>query len=633
MISSFGKFAKSVGAKIILTLLGLSMIVFWGLGGLTNLSLSKNKPAIEVGSDTVSMQQLANAFDKERARMGTMMGGTYISPAQGIQNGLLQAAVQGQIIATVSKKVREDLGLTASDEAVRKYVERNPAFADALGNFDKGIFYAYLSQMRMSETELAHKLRDELAMNHLTNTITELGYNPMILAEAIYKYKNEKRSAVVAIIKPEDIKIDAQPTDEELQQYYEAYGEQFILPEYRRVQVVKITPDKMLDKVTIDDATLNEAIAQKRASYKAEEKRNLAQMLFKTKPEAEKVLSGLTADNFKETAQKIGQSSEQTNFGWVSKNDIMAELAEPVFATKKNAIVGPIESSLGWHLLLVQDIQKAKIPTDKEIKADIRKQFALDGAYEKTQETVRALEDALGQGDSLSKAAKTLGLSIEKIGIFDITGKTKDGKTIADEYKNATLLQDLFLLEMNEPSSVMEHGDGYIVAEVTEVTASAPQEFNAAKPALKKLWTAEQQKEKLQETAEAILARAKSGNSLQTQGVFKNFKATTENDITREKIKNIPQPVAMAVFKQSVGVKNTIATPISEGIALTTVTNITKADPKKDEFGVKVVKENLKAQTGEGMANEVMGGFAEEFGVTVNEKEIMDAFSVYQNQE
>ena len=55
-------------------------------------------------------------------------------------------------------------------------------------------------------------------MQHLTNTIIALGYNPMVLADLMYRYNNEKRTIVGALIEPQNIKISKQPTNEELQE-------------------------------------------------------------------------------------------------------------------------------------------------------------------------------------------------------------------------------------------------------------------------------------------------------------------------------------------------------------------------------------------------------------------------------
>ena len=634
MTSSYDNSAKNIVSKIILVFLGLSMIVFWGLGGLTNLTLSRNQSAIEIGSDSVSVQQVAQAFDKERERMGAMMGGKYLSPEQGIAAGLLDGAVQAQIIAGVSQKVRDELELTASDAAVAKYVERNPAFADVLGNFDKNIFYAYLSQMRISETELAHKLRKELAMNHLNNTITDLGYNPLVLAEAIYKYKNEKRSVLLGTIKPEDIKIKTEPTEEELKEYYEAYGEQFILPEYRTVQIVQITPDKMADKVAVSEDELTALYEQKKADFGTPETRQLEQMLFDAKDKADGAMQGLTADNFREVAKtKAGQSEEQTNFGWVKKDDIMAELAEAAFNGTKGQILGPIETSSGWHIVLVRDVKAGEKPSEAQIKADLKKQLALDGAYAKTEEVVRQLEDALGQGDTLDKAAQSVGLTVQNIGTFDMTGKKQDGSQIASEYTSADLLQTVFLASLNEPTSVMEHGNGYIVAEVVDIIASIPQEFEAAKPELKKMWVAEMQKNALTKTSDDIVKHVKDGSELQTQGTVYGFEVVKENDITREKAGALLPQVVETVFAQKTGNKNVMSTQIPNGQVISVVLSSTPADPKKDEFGVGVVKQNLKTQTGEGLVHEFMNAYTDKIGVRVNEKVINDAFSAYLKQE
>lgn len=634
MISSFGKFAKGIGSKIILSVLGLSMIVFWGLGGLTNLSLSSNKPAIEIGEDSISMEQLARAFDRERERMGMMMGGKYISPEEGVRAGLLSSAVQGQIINSVSNQVRHNLGLTASDDAVRKYVERNPAFADALGNFDKNIFYAYLAQTRMNETELAYKLRQELALQHLNNTIIELGYNPQSIAHLLYKYKNEKRTVDGVLIDPTRIKITAKPSEEELQEYYEAYAKDFILPEYRTVSIIHITPQNVSDKIVMDTDALETLYQERKATFGTPEKRELLQMLFDTKEKAEKATNGLTAQNFADVAKKqANQTDKQTLFGWVTQNDMIAELSEPVFKGKKNTIVGPIQTSLGWHLVLVKDIQAAKQLSETEIKKQIKEQYIADHSYDAVQDLVRKLEDSLGAGNSFKTTANTLKLPIKKVGTFDITGATKDGSSIDAELKNTTFLQDIFTLTQNEPSAVIEIGTGYVVALVESIIPSAPQEFKDAKEKLTQLWVQEQQKGALKETAETVVALAKKGTSLKTQNAFKDFEMFSETDITREHAGKLIPDVIPTVFAQQKGAEHTTATTVFEGIFVSTVHQIKTADPTTDEFGVNVVKQNLKNQIGEGLANEIMGAYTQELGAQVNENDIMKAFSLSPAQE
>lgn len=634
MISFFSDFSKSWGAKIILGILLISMVAFWGLGGLMNTSLTTNNTAITVGSQKVSMNALSQAFDTQRGRMSAMMGGQYVSPAQAMQAGMLDTAIQTMIIELVQSGVKDELGLSASDKSVQKYVERSQAFQDALGNFDKNIFYAYLAQAKINEATLAKQLKNELAMQHLTNTIIELGYNPTVLADLMYRYNHEKRTIVGALIEPQNIKINKQPTNDELQEYLDAYSENFILPEYRDLSLVSITPENMADKVALDDALVNEIYEERKTSFGTPEKRQLAQMLFDSEEAAKAALKGLTKDNFYQVAKdKAGQDEIQTNFGWTSKEDLLVDLAEPVFSAQKSQIVGPVETDLGWHVLLVKDIQAASMPSKSKIIAQIKKQLASEQSYNTMEDAVRKLEDVLGEGKSLEDAAKAIGLSVEKVGPVDITGTLKNGKPIADAYKNITLLQDVFLLNTGDVSSVTENGNGYLVARVDNITPSTQKTFDEAKADLIKLWRTEQQKAQLEKVVGDILDRAYKGTSLQAQGVFGNFKSFTEKDVTRSTVAKMPPEAIGVAFAQDIGNKNAVSTPTRTGYFISTVESITPADPSKDSFGLNVTKQNLKSQTGEGLANEVIASYADEFGVKVNSVEIDKAFSVYEKDE
>lgn len=634
MISFFSDFSKSWGAKIILGLLLISMVAFWGLGGLMNTSLSTNNTAIKVGSEKVSMNTLSQAFETQRQRLATMMGGQYVTPAQAIQAGALDSAIQATVIELVQNGIKDELGLAASDKAVQKYVERHEAFKDALGNFDKNIFYAYLAQTKTNEAALAKQLKNELAMQHLSGTIAILGYNPDVLADLMYRYNNEKRTIVGALIEPKNIKVTKRPTNEELQEYLDAYSENFILPEYREISIVSITPENMVDKIVLDEAQVNEIYEERKASFGTPEKRQLAQMLFDTEETAQKAMQGLTKDNFYQVAkEKAGQDDIQTNFGWTTKDDLLGDLADPVFEAKKNTLVGPIGTDLGWHILLVKDIQAANVPSKASIVAQIKKQLASEQSYNKVEEAVRQLEDVLGEGKSLEDAAQAIGLTVQKIGNTDITGTLENGKSILDDYKNITLLQDVFMLNTGDVSSVTENGNGYLVARVDSITPSTPKTFKEAKAELVKLWTSEQQKAMLDTVVKDILDRTQKGTSLQTQGVFANFKSFVEKDVTRSTVEKMPPEAIDIAFSQSIGNKSSVATPTRGGIFISTVETITPADPQKDTFGLNVTKQNLKNQTGEGMANEVMHSYANEFGVNVSSVEIDKAFSVYMKEE
>ena len=156
MITFFNKLGNSWFAKAIFLLLGLSMLAFWGLGGISNTP-QLDSTALTVGDRQVSVQDLSHAFDVERNKMAKISGG-YMTPKRAIQAGLLDQVVQQLAAQELNAQIHDEIGLIASDEAVRRYIEENPVFADNLGKFDANLFFAYLSQMNLTQAELAHQM-------------------------------------------------------------------------------------------------------------------------------------------------------------------------------------------------------------------------------------------------------------------------------------------------------------------------------------------------------------------------------------------------------------------------------------------------------------------------------------------
>ena len=241
MISFFNKLGNSWIAKGIFLLLALSMMVFWGLGGISNTT-GADRSALKVGGRKVSMQELSHNFDQERNKMSKISGG-YITPKRAIQAGLLDQVVQQLAVRELNAQVQEELGLAASDGAVRRYIEKNPVFKDSLGKFDANLFYAYLSGMNMNQAEFAHQMRTELATQHLVKTLELLVPRDKKLMASAAKVKKEKREIIGVLLTPEQMKVSA-PTAEELKDYYEAYMEEFVVPEYRDVRLVFLKSDQ-----------------------------------------------------------------------------------------------------------------------------------------------------------------------------------------------------------------------------------------------------------------------------------------------------------------------------------------------------------------------------------------------------
>ena len=632
MIQFFIKIANNWFGKVIFGFLLFGMVFVLGYGGLVEQGRRPDQ-AITVGDKALTMQQLDAVFRQETQKLSSMMGGQYISPKQAMEMGLLDNIVRQQTNEMIMRAIKDDLGLTASNQAVQKYVENNPAFADVTGKLDRNLFMAYLRQMRMTEGELAKKLQDELASRHLTHAIQGLAYAPSEMVKQAYAYQNEKRDVTALLVDPAKIKLEKNPTDEELREYYDAYTtDRFMTPEYRSFSYIHVTPDSLIGTVKVSDEEIDSVLPERKAQFETPEKRLVSQMFFNDEEAAKEMLKKATAENFEQlAADELGQTKEITDFGYVASTDLMEELSDPVFAAPKNQVVGPIASPNGFHLMLVRDVQQAQSLPVSEVREKIKKQLAGEKAYGVLEETVRRLEELLGEGKTLSEAATTLNLSLQKVAGADIAGVQVNGQELPSYLASRDLLQNLFTLKIGESTPLFEITNGYIVAELTDIVPVGVKPYESVRKELIQIWTTEQQKDLLQQKADEIFKRAQSGDSLSTQAVFGNFKLIKDDAVTRMQSQKLPLSVLKTVFNQKAGVKGLAQTTVNNGVYITLVNRILKPD-SKDKEAFNRVKDTVTEQTGAELLESLMGTYADQMGVSINDSEIKKAFSVYETE-
>ncbi len=618
MITFFNKIGNTWIAKAIFAALGISMMAFWGLGGIGNTSGS-DTTAIQVGHRKISMDELGKAFDAERAKV-SQIAGTYISPKQALQMGLLEKAVQQTLTTTINQAIQKDLGLAASDAAVRKYVERHPVFKDALGNFDRNLFTAYLSQMRMSEAQLAEQLRNELANQHLSNTIRFAVPTSKILAEMLWYQKSQQRDVEALVIEMDKLDVLSQPTEEDLKDYYEAYQSDFMEPEKRDLDILLLTPAQIGKNIQVSQSDLNEEYESQKANFEIPERRHVYQIRFNTGDSAKDVMKTLTPANFMAKATELGQTEATTDFGSVTQKEMLPEMADAVFKAAANTIVGPVETDMGWHLLMVKEIQPAIKQNKEKAYAQIKEKMITSLAYDQLTEMSRKLEDMLGEGLALKEAASRLGLTVQSF-----QNVLMNASNLPDDLKNQELLQEAFTLKEGEITALTEQANGYLVAQVQKITPVQAKSFAEVKGELRKLWYKEQQKAMLPDIIDKATDQMKKGSIPVKFGHILIVKQASLSDP-----KELPPLSLTTVFTQGLGYENATATELPNGAIVTVIKNIRTPIIKNDILPDQM--EKLAADNADLLYQGVVASYADKMEIKVHTDAIQKAFSVYQTE-
>jgi peptidyl-prolyl cis-trans isomerase C len=137
---------------------------------------------------------------------------------------------------------------------------------------------------------------------------------------------------------------DAEPSDKEIQNYYEKNKEaQFTTPEQRCVRHILFNKDQ---------------------KEKAQD----------IKQELEN--GGDFAKLAKENSQDPGSAENGGDLGCLGKGETVPEFEQAVFGAEQGEIVGPVKTEFGYHILQVTDVKPEQTRSLQEVESQIRSQLA-----------------------------------------------------------------------------------------------------------------------------------------------------------------------------------------------------------------------------------------------------------------
>ena len=66
-------------------------------------------------------------------------------------------------------------------------------------------------------------------------------------------------------------------------------------------------------------------------------------------------------EKFSDMAKKYSQCPSKRNggdLGWFSRGDMVPSFESAAFSGEKGAVVGPIKTDFGWHLIYIKDVKE-----------------------------------------------------------------------------------------------------------------------------------------------------------------------------------------------------------------------------------------------------------------------------------
>lgn len=590
-------------------------LVLVGLVGFGSFNFGGSVTSIgKVGETEISADRY---FREVNAQLNAIQAqtGQRVSFLDAQAMGLDRAALETVVKQVSLENETARLGVSVGDAELAARIRDIQAFQGPNGSFDRTTYDFVLQQSGLTAGDFEETLRSEVARTILQRAVADGVAMPEAYVDTLYGWARERRDFTWAKVGPEvlDAPVGA-PTQEQLTAYYEANPDAFTLPETRKITYVWLSPDDVIDKVDVSEEDLRALYESRIDEFQVPERRLVERLVFGTEAQAQAAAQQIAdgSTTFEDLVKARGLELADVDLGDVTQSDLGPNAGPLVFALDGPGVAGPAMTDLGPALFRMNAVLPARETSFEDARAELRDEYAADGARRMLQDMMIELDDALAAGATLEDLANEHGMNL---GTIDWTGNEEEGIAAYDGFRTAANT----VAEGDYPAMDILSDGGLYALRLDDVVAPRLQTLDEVRDEAVAGWKAEETTARIVAKAETMINEIKGGESPASLGLTE----VVETDMTRDAfIEGTPPALVSRAFELDTGDWTVVED--ANGAILLHLDGITPAD--QDSAEARAVKDRFLASTAQGLALDIEAAFSaaieENAGITLDQQMI-----------
>lgn len=598
MLTALRRLAGTWFAKGLFILLILSFAI-WGIEDVVR-NFGNDRALARVDGEPIELPEAQEAARRQLAQLQRQLGSTFEITPQ-MSQAVARQAVETLVMQRVQRQEAARLHIAVSEDALRNYIFAIPAFQGADGRFSRVLLDGWLRNNGLSEAAFLDMARADLQRQQLVGAVRSGAAGPDALTRPLLAWEREQRAADIVRLPLAAAPEPAEPEEAQLRRFHENNPDRFSAPEYRHAVIAVLSPETLASEVQPTDEELRAAFESRRAQFERQERRTVEQALVQTREKAEALAAkwreGADLAAVNTAAQADG--GQALSLGEVDRAGLpVPELADAAFALQDSAVSQPVQSAFGWHVLKVTGITPGETASFESVRdqvlAEVRRERAADLAYERANQ----VEDALAAGTPLAEVAPRFGLALAEVTV-DAAGNSPDGTQAAlplDGPARDIALRAVFAAQQGQQPRLAEAGQTALFAfDLKEVTPAALRPFDTVRDAVHAAFLQDARRRAQEEKAAALIAAVEGGKSLaeaaREAGLTPQSSGPFGRD-PRQAPQALPPELLQPVFNTALN-KATMA-DTGDGFAVAQVTRILPFDPASDPLALGRVRDAVE---------------------------------------
>lgn len=427
------------------------VFVFYLSGSGSGPGSASRGALIELGDRRYTERDVRRYLDAREREFRETLGDAY-DPR--VARDILEQSARSQLIGrAVLAYEAERLGIRASDEEIRTYVDGIPAFRNASGGFDRESLRAFARQTYGSQAAFVDEIRDELLISKFLRLLEAAAGTSEAEARDALRYRGEEAQIAYVLLDPArfardaavdeaDIETFLTAEQEQVRNFFNANNERYHTDEQVRARHILLR---------IEDGASEEAVAEVRVK-------------------AEAILTRLQggedfADVAKAESEDPSSALRGGDLGLFGRGQMVGPFEEAAFSLEPATLSELVRTQFGFHILQVEEHNEAIDRSYDEVAKEIAEELLRkERGIERADAHAKTLSDAIEAGKTLTGAAREEGLTLERPDwISHNRNGSIEGLGIAQE-----LLRTVFALPENRSSKeIFRVGERRVLVERT----------------------------------------------------------------------------------------------------------------------------------------------------------------------
>jgi len=484
---------QSTGFKILVVAI-IVVLTLFGFGA-TNIFMGSVPNIATVGDFDITESVLSVETERERRRLLSQMGPEF-DPADidriQLQNYALEQLVNRQVLYQAAAQL--DIGF--SDADVNQRLVESPAY-QIDGQFSEAVYRQQLQLMGFAPLQFIQEVRQGLGSELLRASIAETSFTQDWEVAQAAALLNQRRDIAYLDLTLQDYLENIDIADEDVALRYEEDQRSYITDARADVEWLELSLEGLRSSVEVDDSddALRAIYEDDISAMDRQRQRNSAHILVVVDEETDEsaalakiqeAANRLEAgEDFsalaKELSEDPGSSDSGGSLGMMSKGSFDPVFEDALWALENPGDVSePVRSEFGYHLIRLNEIGVADVPTFAEEKNNILDRLRAEAAGEAFDAAVEELEQrAFEERYELTETASAMGLSLQRAeGITESVASDGQQWALAG---NSDVIDSLFSTEglEGENSAVIVMNDGRAVV-VRVAQYHAPEQLTLA---------------------------------------------------------------------------------------------------------------------------------------------------------